>query len=83
MNQDIEALKLTTKLRENNIKAVLEMNKRKIKKSFEFANKENIKYVIVVGEDEVAQKKYSLKNMETGNQELLSCDEIVDVIKNS
>ncbi len=83
MNQDIEALKLTTKLRENSIKAVLEMNKRKIKKSFEFANKENIKYVIVVGEDEVAQKKYSLKNMETGNQELLSCDEIVDVIKNS
>ena len=83
MNQDIEALKLTTKLRENNIKAVLEMNKRKIKKSFELANKENIKYVIVVGEDEVAQKKYSLKNMETGNQELLSCDEIVDVIKNS
>ena len=83
MNQDIESLKLTTKLRENNIKAVLEMNKRKIKKSFEFANKENIKYVIVVGEDEVAQKKYSLKNMETGNQELLSCDEIVDVIKNS
>ena len=83
MNQDIDALKLTTKLRENNIKAVLEMNKRKIKKSFEFANKENIKYVIVVGEDEVAQKKYSLKNMETGNQELLSCDEIVDVIKNS
>ena len=83
MNQDIEALKLTTKLRENSIKAVLEMNKRKIKKSFEFANKENVKYVIVVGEDEVAQKKYSLKNMETGNQELLSCDEIVDVIKNS
>ena len=83
MNQDIEALKLTTKLRENNIKAVLEMNKKKNKKSFEFANKENIKYVIVVGEDEVAQKKYSLKNMETGNQELLSCDEIVDVIKNS
>ena len=83
MNQDIEALKLTTKLRDNSIKAVLEMNKRKIKKSFEFANKENIKYVIVVGEDEVAQKKYSLKNMETGNQELLSCDEIVDVIKNS
>lgn len=29
MNQDIEALKLTTKLRENNIKAVLEMNKKK------------------------------------------------------
>lgn len=81
MNQDVEALKLTTKLRENNIKAILEMNKRKIKKSFEFANKENIKYVIVVGEDEVAKRKYSLKNMETGNQELLSCDEIINIIK--
>lgn len=81
MNQDVEALKLTTKLRENNIKVILEMNKRKIKKSFEFANKENIKYVIVVGEDEVAKRKYSLKNMETGNQELLSCDEIINIIK--
>ena len=64
-----------------NIKVILEMNKRKIKKSFEFANKENIKYVIVVGEDEVAKRKYSLKNMETGNQELLSCDEIINIIK--
>ena len=82
MNQDVEALKLTTKLRENNIKVILEMNKRKIKKSFEFANKENIKYVIVVGEDEVNTGVVKVKNMTTGEQAESSLDQIANVIKN-
>lgn len=83
MDTDVESLSLATTLRENDIKTIVEMNKRKIKKSFEFANKTNIKYVIVVGENEIKEEKYTLKNMETGNQDLRSIEDIINIIKNN
>lgn len=83
MDTDVESLSLATTLRENDIKTIVEMNKRKIKKTFEFANKTNIKYVIVVGENEIKEEKYTLKNMETGNQDLLSIEDIINIIKNN
>ena len=45
------------------------------------ADKENRKFVILVGEDEVKAGKLLLKNMETGEQELLSVDEIAGKVK--
>ena len=83
MDTEVEALSIATVLRDNDIKAIVEMNKRKIKKSFEFANKTNIKYVIVVGENEIKEEKYTLKNMETGNQDLRSIEDIINIIKNN
>ena len=77
------ALMLANELRDNNIKVSVEMNKRKIKKSFEYADKSNIKYVIVVGSEEVKSNKYTLKNMETGTQLKLSTEEIIDIIKSN
>lgn len=81
MDTEIESLKLANYLRSNNINVLLEMNKRKIKKCFEYADKSSIKYVIVLGEDEIKQKKYTLKNMDTGEQTLCSQDELVQKIK--
>ena len=81
MSTEIESLKVATKLRNSGIKTLIEMNNRKIKKSFEYANKENIKYVIVIGENELKEEKYTLKNMETGEQKLLAIDEIIETIK--
>ena len=43
----------------------------------------DIKYVIVIGENEVKESKYTLKDMVTGNQELLDVDSIVSKIKNN
>ena len=83
MEEEIKALSLANELRDNDIKVIVEMNKRKIKKSFEFANKSNIKYVVVVGSDEVRMNKYTLKNMDTGFQEQLSINEIINTIKSN
>ena len=83
MDTEVECMSIATTLRDNGIKVMVEMNKRKLKKSFEFANKTNIKYVIVVGDDEIKESKYSLKNMLDGTQELLSIDEIVKRVKNN
>ena len=79
----MESLVVATSLRNNGIKVLVEMNKRKLKKSFEFADKTNIKYVIVIGENEVKESKYTLKNMQSGNQELLNAEEIISKIKNN
>lgn len=80
METEVECLNIATKLRENNIKTLIEMNNRKMKKSFAFADRNNIKYVIVVGSNEVENGLYSLKDMETGNQEMLSIDDIIKKI---
>jgi len=83
MDTEVESMSIATTLRDNGIKVMVEMNKKKLKKSFEFANKTNIKYVIVVGDAEIKENKYTLKDMESGNQELLSADEIISAIKNN
>lgn len=83
MDTEVECMNIATILRDNGIKVMIEMNNRKLKKSFEFANKTNIKYVIVVGDAEIKESKYSLKNMLDGTQELLSIDEIIKRVKNN
>ena len=83
MDTEVESMSIATTLRDNGIKVMVEMNKKKLKKSFEFANKTNIKYVIVVGENEIKENNYTLKDMESGTQELLSVEEIISAIKNN
>ena len=72
-----ECLSLAQKLRNKNKKVLIEMNKRKIKKSFDYANKENIPYVIVVGENEIKENKITIKNMKESSQEMIDIDEFV------
>lgn len=83
MDTEVESMSIATTLRDNGIKVLVEMNKKKLKKSFEFANKTNIKYVIVVGDAEIKENKYTLKDMESGKQELFNIDEIIKNIKNN
>ena len=52
------------------------MSGRKIKKSFEYANKENIPFVIVVGDDELERGKVILKDMKTGEQKEIDIKDI-------
>jgi histidyl-tRNA synthetase len=53
-----------------------------LKGSFKYADRLNIPYVVVIGEKEVKENKYTLKNMATGKQSLLTEDELIDSIKN-
>lgn len=83
MNTEIECLSLARELRNNNIKVEVELKQRKIKKSFEYASKENIKYVLVVGENEIKEGKYTLKNMDKQEQQLLTIDEVIKELKSN
>lgn len=71
-------IKLATKLRNNGVKTEIYLNNKKLKAKFKYADKLQIPYVIVIGEDEIANNKFKLKNMETGEEKELSADEIED-----
>lgn len=60
-----ESLKLANKLRQYNLNIDIEMNDKKIKKSLDYCNKENIPYVIILGEDEINNQTFNLRNMNT------------------
>ena len=77
MNTEIECLELASKMRNKGKRVLIEMNNRKIKKSFDYANKENIPYVIVIGENEIKENKITIKNMNEGSQEMIDIDEFL------
>lgn len=53
----------------------------KIKKQFQYANRKNIPYTLVVGSEELETGQYTLKNMVSGQQSVLSLSGIIDQIK--
>ena len=78
-----KSIEIATILRENGINTQVYTDKAKIKNQFKYANRLNIPYVIVLGEDEINNNVDSLKNMESGEQETLSLEDAIKVIKNA
>ena len=72
------SLELANKLREKGIPTDLYSEKAKLKKQLQYANNNNIPFVIIIGEDEIKNGKYILKNMKDGNQNLLTINEIIN-----
>ena len=78
-----KSMEIATELRKNNINTQIYTDKAKIKNQFKYASKLNIPYVIVIGEDEIKNNVVSLKNMETGEQNVLSLEDAIDFVKNN
>ena len=76
-----KSLEIATKLRANGINAEVYLEDKKIKAKFKYADRLKIPYVIVVGEDEIANNVVTLKNMQTGEQETLTIEEAIKKIK--
>ena len=82
MNEDYEVCaKIATDLREKGLKAQLNIEEQKLGKKFKYADKINVKYVIIIGEDEVKNNVVTLKNMITGEQETLKLEDAIKKIK--
>ena len=69
--------------RESEIKTELYPDAKKIKKQLDYANKREIEYVVMVGENELKNNKYTLKNMNSGKQATYSLSEMLETVKNS
>ena len=80
-NNDKYLFEISNMLRQNNIKVLTELNNIKLKKAMNNANRDKINKVIIIGEDELKNNSVTLKNMVTGNQELVKIEDIVSKIK--
>lgn len=78
INQEEKAIELMESLRKEDISC---FTMDKISKTLDYANQENIPYVIFVGEDEIKKKKFKLRNMKTGKEEFLTSKDIPEKIK--
>lgn len=76
-----KALEIGNVLRNAGIETENYLEDKKIKAKFKYADKLQIPYVIVIGEDEVANNVVTLKNMQTGEQETISIEEAIEKIK--
>ena len=56
-------------------------DKAKMKKQMGYANAKAIPFVALAGDNEMAENKFTLKNMATGEQSLVSADELVEMLK--
>ena len=75
-----DSLRISSILRNNNISTDLYPDNPKLKKQLQYANNNDIPYVIIIGEDEVTSKLFTLKDMETGSQEKLGINEIISKV---
>lgn len=74
-------IELASKLRAEGIYTQVYFEDSKLGKKFNYADKLNIPYVIVIGEEEVSSKEYSLRDMKTGEQEKMSAEDIIGRLK--
>lgn len=72
-------LPIISKLRKQGISCEIYPDNVKMKKQMAYANAKQIPFVALAGENEIAQNKVMLKNMTTGEQNLVNLDEIKNI----
>ena len=75
------AIAAATALRDAGIRTQLYCEQKKFKAKMSYADKLGIPYVILIGEDEIAENVVAVKNMQSGNQEKLSFSDAAALIK--
>ena len=77
-----KSMEIVKELRDNGINSDVDLIGRSISKNLEYANTLGIPYVVIIGENEVKENKYTLRDMTTGKEEKLSVNELVKKLKN-
>ncbi|MEZ4796592.1 MAG: histidine--tRNA ligase [Flavobacteriaceae bacterium] len=81
---DTEALyclKAIAKLREAGINTEIYPDDSKMKKQMNYANKRDIPFVVLVGEEEMKANSYTLKNMRSGEQSKYSLEDLIKAVQ--
>ena len=74
-------LPVLAKMRDAGVRAEIYPDSAKMKKQMGYANDKQIPFVAIVGENEMAEGKLTLKNMTTGEQSLLTSDELLKTVR--
>ncbi len=71
------SMNILKRLREKGGKVCISYDKKGIKQNLNYANKQNIPYVLIIGETEMNTNLLTFKNMREGTQEVLSIEDII------
>ncbi len=74
-------LPAVAKAREAGIRTEIFPDSTKMKKQMSYANAKQIPFVALAGENEMSEGKFTLKNMLTGEQQLLAIEELIEKVK--
>ncbi|MBL0317637.1 MAG: histidine--tRNA ligase [Flavobacteriales bacterium] len=79
--EELYCMKLLRDIRKAGINAEIFPEAAKMKKQFKYADDKGIPFVATVGTDEMSKGQVSLKNMKTGDQKMISVDDMIEAIK--
>lgn len=80
-DEEAASLKALESVRDAGISAEIYPEAGKMKKQMEYANRRNIPYVAIIGSNELAEGKVTLKDMRDGSQTSVAADSIAEHIK--
>lgn len=80
IDEEAFCLPVLAAVRKAGINAEIFPDQSKMKKQMTWANNKNIPFVAIVGEDELAQGKINLKNMHSGDQQLVDAEELIKIL---
>jgi histidyl-tRNA synthetase len=79
--EQLHCLKLLSEIRKAGVNAELYPDSVKLKKQMTYANKKQVPFVAMVGETEMAEGVINLKNMISGEQEKVTVERLIDIVK--
>lgn len=77
-----EAIKIVHELRQHGIQIDKDYQGRKVKAQFKAANRYNARFVLILGDDELEKDIINIREMETGHQEEVKLDKLIDYMQN-
>ena len=77
----LKAFEITQDLRKHGIKVDVDLNAKKFKKLMNYADKIKVPKMVIIGAKDLEENKVTVKDMTSGNQELVDIDNIVDYLK--
>ncbi len=78
--EELHSLPILKQFREAGIKSEVYPEAGKMKKQFGYADKKNIPFVVIIGEEEMSKNLITLKNMTTGEQQAIAVDEAIKIL---
>ena len=75
------AIKISKVLRENNIICDVYYTEKGLKPKLKYANRLKVPYIILIGDDEEKENKVALKNMESGEQKIITLEQLINILR--
>ncbi|MDR1416794.1 MAG: histidine--tRNA ligase [Prevotellaceae bacterium] len=78
VHEVLYAIPLAARLRKSGVSVEIYPDRRKLQKQFDYANRHSIPYVVIAGDSEISKQNVSIKNLKTGEQQVLPVEDILN-----